>query len=529
MHWLMARGAERADRWPCGSAGALCPVPCALCRAGGWCRLASHGPGASDSNRVHPPRMRTWAEAAPARLPPFRGAVRADGVGPDGSATRVLEAASLWRWAVCVWRPSGFVVGRMAIEEAGRGRCETLVRGGAGGWDRRGCAAEAPGSATRQGEEQHRHTERGSHTRRDKGGHSRQGGGAQQGRRGNQNSGNREPEWSGWESVRMGGSDNKGDGLASQPRRYRVPGQPLLNRHQVGGVSRSPDGLFVQQEREPIRGRPAVRGKRTYGGRPGQRVEEQGTWASRTQNHSEAGYGRPVERGTWTAETVKRPRQQPAHPQYANYWAPLTRKRHTMPHSAQPRHTNYWAPRPRKRHQQEHRPQRPTERSDPTQHAKGRTGDCPGPRKGATTRWNVTRGLQRGPPQGQSKTQGRPQDSAPPDPSGVCGREARLHDPRPTPPPPPRPPARSGLPCVQPVPPPPRPIRWAPPLLRRGTALSDRTGRSLRPCRSCTAPTPRRATSCQLRHDRMEQGPTESHAGRSTFLLSSGGGGGGYY
>ena len=44
------------------------------------------------------------------------------------------------------------------------------------------------------------------------------------------------------------------------------------------------------------------------------------------------------------------------------------------------------------RHQQEHRPQRPTERSDPTQHAKGRTGDCPGPRKGATTRRNVTHG-----------------------------------------------------------------------------------------------------------------------------------------
>ena len=68
-----------------------------------------------------------------------------------------------------------------------------------------------------------------------------------------------------------------------------VPGQPLLNRHQVGGVSRSPDGLFAQQEREPIGGRPAVKGKRTYGGRPGQRVEEQGTWASRTRKHSEAG------------------------------------------------------------------------------------------------------------------------------------------------------------------------------------------------------------------------------------------------
>ena len=116
--------------------------------------------------------------------------------------------------------------------------------------------------------EQHRHTERGSHTRRDKGEHSRLGGGAQRGRRGNQNSRNREPEWRGWESVRMGGNDNKGDGLASQPRRYWVPGQPLLNRHQVGGVSRSPDGLFAQHEREPIRGRPAVRGKRTHGGRP---------------------------------------------------------------------------------------------------------------------------------------------------------------------------------------------------------------------------------------------------------------------
>ena len=33
---------------------------------------------------------------------------------------------------------------------------------------------------------------------------------------------------------------------------------------------------------------------------------------------------------------------------YANYWAPLTRKRHTMPHSAQSQHTNYWAPRTRK-------------------------------------------------------------------------------------------------------------------------------------------------------------------------------------
>ena len=194
--------------------------------------------------------------------------------------------------------------------------------------------------------------------------------------------------------------------------RYQVPGQPLLNRHQVGDVSRSPDGLFAQQEREPIRVRPAVRGKRTYGGRPGQCVEEQGTWASRTQKHSEAGYRQPVDRGVWTAKTVKRPRQQPPHPQYANYWAPLTRKRHTMPHSAQPQHTNYWAPRTRKQHQQEHRPQRPAESSNPTQHAKGRTGDCPGPHKGTTTRRNLTQGeggfwegRWRGPPTTQERQQ----------------------------------------------------------------------------------------------------------------------------
>ena len=45
---------------------------------------------------------------------------------------------------------------------------------------------------------------------------------------------------------------------------------PADHRPEGGGVSRSPDGLFAQQEREPIRGRPAVRGKRIYGGRPGQ-------------------------------------------------------------------------------------------------------------------------------------------------------------------------------------------------------------------------------------------------------------------
>ena len=45
-----------------------------------------------------------------------------------------------------------------------------------------------------------------------------------------------------------------------------------------------------------------------------------------------------------------------------------------------------------KQHQQEHRPQQPTKRSNPTQHAKVRTGDCPGPCKETATRRNVTQG-----------------------------------------------------------------------------------------------------------------------------------------
>ena len=49
------------------------------------------------------------------------------------------------------------------------------------------------------------------------------------------------------------------------------------------------------------------------------------------------------------SKTVKRPPQQPAQPQYANYWAPLTRKWHILPHPAQPQHTNHLAPRTRKR------------------------------------------------------------------------------------------------------------------------------------------------------------------------------------
>ena len=68
--------------------------------------------------------------------------------------------------------------------------------------------------------------------------------------------------------------------------------------------------------------------------------------------------------GEWAAKTVKRCPQLPAKPQCANYWAPPVRKRN----------------------HREHGPQRPSEHSDLMQHAKGRTGDCPGPHKETPTR-----------------------------------------------------------------------------------------------------------------------------------------------
>ena len=113
--------------------------------------------------------------------------------------------------------------------------------------------------------------------------------------------------------------------------------------------------------------------------------------------HAHGNAERQAMNGLWTEARGQQtqsndPGNNQHNPQYANDWALLTRKRHIPPHPAQPRRTNDWAPRTWKRHQQEHRPQRPTESSDPTQHAKGRAGDCPGPRKETTTGRNVTRG-----------------------------------------------------------------------------------------------------------------------------------------
>ena len=74
--------------------------------------------------------------------------------------------------------------------------------------------------------------------------------------------------------------------------------------------------------------------------------------------------------GTGQQKTVKPPPQQPAQPQYANYWALLMWKKTT-------RNTGRSG----------------CQNSDPTQHAKGRTGDCPGPRKETATQRDVTQGV----------------------------------------------------------------------------------------------------------------------------------------
>ena len=61
-----------------------------------------------------------------------------------------------------------------------------------------------------------------------------------------------------------------------------------------------------------------------------------------------------------------------------------------------------------------------------------------------------------------------------------------------------------------------------------GLVPADREGGWPTPPTARHPPPPHRpATSvCRLRDDQMGQGPTEPHAGRSTFLLSSGGAGG---
>ena len=69
-------------------------------------------------------------------------------------------------------------------------------------------------------------------------------------------------------------------------------------------VSHEAHATRNQQGMRPAHTRPTEWGS-VCGGRLGQRVEEQGTWASRTRKRSEAGCGQPEDGGVWTTDTLQ--------------------------------------------------------------------------------------------------------------------------------------------------------------------------------------------------------------------------------
>ena len=124
------------------------------------------------------------------------------------------------------------------------------------------------------------------------------------------------------QGTRMEGMGERANGRQRQQRGWLGQPAPSLPGARATPAQPASGGECLPQPRWAVcatgagarQGQTSREGEKTYGGRPGQRVEEQGTWASHTQNQSEASYGWPVDRGAWTAKTVKRPRQQPAQP-----------------------------------------------------------------------------------------------------------------------------------------------------------------------------------------------------------------------
>ena len=125
-------------------------------------------------------------------------------------------------------------------------------------------------------------------------------------------------------------ADNKGDGLASQPHRYWVPGQPLLNRHQVGGCHPQPRWAVC------------ATGAGAHQGQTSREGEKDIWWAAGTAHggtghlgltHTETQRGRlrtacgqrrmDSKNSQTTPPTTStssiRQLLRPAHPQYANY------------------------------------------------------------------------------------------------------------------------------------------------------------------------------------------------------------------
>ena len=189
-----------------------------------------------------------------------------------------------------------------------------------------------------------------SHTRWDKGECSKQGREGQQGRGGNQDSRTREPKSRGWETTRCLSAHCGKEWWARQGKEpetkpgWAEPRTTVWCNVTHPGHRASAHATCVNHEAHANRNQQGTRPTHTQptewgcvrGGWLGQRVDEQGTWASHKRKRSEASCGQPKDGGVGTAKTVKRPPQQPAQPQYANYWALIARKRHTLPHPPQP-------------------------------------------------------------------------------------------------------------------------------------------------------------------------------------------------
>ena len=114
-----------------------------------------------------------------------------------------------------------------------------------------------------------------------------------------------------------------------------------------------------------------------HGRPPGRRMKGQKCCAAHTRKRGEACGGKPECGGEWAAKSRKTtPTPGPT---------PTTTPTSTTPVcqllGSSDAETGKKRP-----------PQQPTDRSNPTQHAKGRTGDCPGPRIETATRRNVTQG-----------------------------------------------------------------------------------------------------------------------------------------
>ena len=167
---------------------------------------------------------------------------------------------------------------------------------------------------------------------------SRQGGGGQRGKGGNQDSGNRKPERRGMQEQAHGG----------QRQHRRWPGQPALLLPGARATPAQPasGGGCLPQPRWAV----CATGAGAHQGQTSREWERDMWWTAGTARGGAGHLGlmhteTETRRGRlWMAcgrrcgrqKQSNDPRNNQHNPQYANYWAPLTRKRHILPRHTKP-------------------------------------------------------------------------------------------------------------------------------------------------------------------------------------------------